>query len=157
MHQRVMIGPTADAVEPGLEEFELGVAELAIKFLEQEHGGYLFFQHRSGEKVIGDLDQEIESVLLSHFPAKTDSGAAQVRRVPAVRLDFIFEEPLHARSVLGRAAVFQYAAKLGGDSGGCGLQLRQGLTWPNCLSRKRRPAEVASVVSLCNPLTRRER
>lgn len=83
MHQRVMIRPTTDAVEPGLEEFELGVAELSIEFLQQEHCGYLFFQHRAREKTIGDLDQEIEPVIFSHFAAKTDSGAAQVWRVPA--------------------------------------------------------------------------
>jgi len=76
MHQRVMIGPAADAIEPGLEEFELGVTKLAVKLLQQEHGGYLFFQHRAGEKAIGDLDQKIESVLFSHLPTKTDSGAA---------------------------------------------------------------------------------
>src|SRR5271170_5204340 len=124
MHQRVMIRPTADAVEPSLEEFELGVAELAIEFLQQEHGDYLFVQHRAQEKAIGDLDQKIEPALFSHFPAKTDSGAAQIWRVPAVRFDFIFEEPLHARGMLGRAAVFQYAANVSGDSGGRGLELR---------------------------------
>src|SRR5271170_1992133 len=117
MHQRVMIGPAADAVEPALEQFELGVAELAIKFLEQKHGDYLFFQHQAGEKAIGDLDQEIEPVLFSHLPAKTDSGAAQVCRVPAVRLDFIFEEPLRACGMLGGATVFQKAADLGSDGG----------------------------------------
>jgi hypothetical protein len=68
MHQRVMIGPTADAVEPGLEELEFGIAKLAVEFLEQEHGGYLFFQHRAGEKAIGDLDQKIESVLFFSPP-----------------------------------------------------------------------------------------
>ena len=157
MHQCVMIGPTTDAVEPGLEEFELAVAELAVEFLQQEHGGYLFFQHRAREKLIGDLDQEIESVFFSHLAAKTYSGAAQVRRIPAVRFDFIFEEPLHAGSVLCGAAVVQDAAKLSGDSGGCGPELRQGLTSSNFLSKKRRPAEAASVFTLVICFTRRER
>lgn len=156
MHQCVMIGPTADAVEPGLEKFELSVAELPVEFFQQEHSGYLFFQNRAREKLIGDRDQEIESVLFSHFPAKTDSGAAQVRCVPAVRLDFIFEEPLHIGSVLCGAAVFQDAAKLSGDSGGCGPELRQGLTSSNFLREKRRPAEAASVVARSNQLTPRE-
>ncbi len=84
MHERVVIGPTADAVEPGLEQLELGVAKLAVEFLQQEHGGYLFFQHRAGEKTIGNLDQEIESVFFPYFPARTDGSAAQVCRIPSV-------------------------------------------------------------------------
>jgi hypothetical protein len=30
MHQRIVVRPTADAVEPGLEQLEFAIAELAI-------------------------------------------------------------------------------------------------------------------------------
>ena len=45
MHQSIVISPTADAVEPGFEPLELGVAKFGVEFLQQEHGDYLFFQH----------------------------------------------------------------------------------------------------------------
>ena len=75
---------------------------------------------------IGDLDQEIESVLFPYLSAKTDGDAAQVRRVPAMRLDFIFEEPRHSGCMFSGAAVFQDGAKLSGDDGGRGLRLSHG-------------------------------
>lgn len=106
MHQSVVIGPTADAVEPGLEPLKLRVAELAVEFLQQKHGGHFLYQYRAGKKMIGDLDQEVEPLFLPYFPSKTDSGAAQVSGIPASRFGFIFEEPLHAHSMLGGAAAF---------------------------------------------------
>ena len=121
MHQSVMIGPTADAVKPCLEPLEVGIAKLAIEFLQQEHGGYLFFQHGAREKTIGNLDQEIEPVFFPYFPTRADSGTAQVCRIPAMRFNLIFEEPSNARGVFGRTSVFERAANLGGHGCRCGL------------------------------------
>jgi len=55
MHQPVMIGPTADAAEPGFEQLEFAVAKLSLEFLQQKDGGNFFFQHRAGKKLIGNL------------------------------------------------------------------------------------------------------
>src|SRR5580692_1443673 len=123
MYEGVVISPTADEVEPVLEESELGVAKLAVEFLQQEYGDYLFFQHGAGEKTIGNLDQEIEPAFFPYFSAKTDGGTAQVCRIPAVRFDLVFEEPLHAGGVLGGTAVFERASNVGGDDGGRGFAL----------------------------------
>ena len=127
MHQRIMIGPTADPVEPGLKQFEFAVAKLAIQFLQQEHGGNFFFEHRAGEKLIGNLNQKIEPLFFSHFPPETHGCTPQVRRIPSVRFDFVFEKPLHTRGMHGRTAVSQCTADLGGDEGRGGLGLRHGL------------------------------
>src|SRR3984957_19378282 len=116
-----MVGPTADSVEPRLEQFELVVPELGIEFLQEERGGYFFFQHRSGKKLIGNVHEEIESELFSNLPPETSRRPAQVGGVPAMRLDLIFEEPLHAGGVLGRSAVFQRLADLRGDLCGSGV------------------------------------
>lgn len=51
-----MVRPTADPVEPRFEQLEFAVAELAIEFLKEENGNNFFFQHRAGEKLIGNSD-----------------------------------------------------------------------------------------------------
>ena len=65
--------------------------------------------------MIGNVNQKIEPVFFSYFATKTHGGAAQIGRIPAVRFDFIFEEPLHTRGVFGGATVFQRVANLGGN------------------------------------------
>src|SRR3984957_13538104 len=110
-----MIRPTDDAVEPRFKSLKFAVAKLEVEFFQQEHGGHFFFQHRATEKMISDLDQEVEPVFLSYFPPKTEGGAAQIRRVPSVRFNFVLEEPLHARGMLCSAALFQRTANPRGD------------------------------------------
>ncbi len=53
MHQPVVIGPTANPIEPGLEQFEFAVAEVSVEFLQQKDGGNFFFKNRAGKKLIG--------------------------------------------------------------------------------------------------------
>jgi len=64
--------------------------------------------------MVGNLDQEVETPLSLYFPPNTDSGASQVRRIPSMRLDFIFEEPLHPGCMFGRSAGFERAADVFG-------------------------------------------
>jgi hypothetical protein len=59
-----MIGPTADAVEPRLENPEFAIAKLRVHLLQQEHGGNFFFQHRAREKLIGYIHQKPEIMIL---------------------------------------------------------------------------------------------
>ena len=91
MHESVVIGPTADAVEPGLEQLEFAVAKLTIESLQQEHGGNFFFEDGAGEKIVGCLDQKVETVFFPHFAPETNARAAQVRCIPSVGFDFILK------------------------------------------------------------------
>lgn len=110
-----MVGPTADAFEPGLKQFELVVAELGIEPLQQEHSGDFLFQHGPGKKFVRNLYNEIESELFPNLAPETSRCPAQVGRVPAVRFDLILEEPLHTCGMLGRSAVFQRLPNLSGE------------------------------------------
>ena len=76
MDQPIVIGPTADAVEPGLEQLKLAVAEFGVEFLQQEDGGNFFFQHSAGKKVISYLDEKVEPVFFPYRAAKTDGRVA---------------------------------------------------------------------------------
>jgi hypothetical protein len=45
MHERIVVRPTADAFEPGLEQIEFAIPELAIEIFEKKYGYDFFFQH----------------------------------------------------------------------------------------------------------------
>ena len=66
MHQRIVIGPTADAVEPALKECELTIPALVSQIFKQEDRGHLFFQHGTGKELIRNLNQKIEIVFLQN-------------------------------------------------------------------------------------------
>ena len=78
MHQCIVIGPTADAVEPGLEHLELAVAEFGVELLQHKDGSNFFFKHRAGEKMVGDLDQKVEPAFLLHFATEADGRGASL-------------------------------------------------------------------------------
>ena len=61
VHQAVVIGPTADAVEPRLEHAKLAVAKLRVHVFEQKHGGNFFFEHGAGEEFVGDFTRKSRS------------------------------------------------------------------------------------------------
>ena len=100
MHQRIVIDPTRDAVQPTHEHLKLSIAKLRLHPLEQKHGGYFFFEHRPAEKLIGYFHQKIEVALPQNLAAAAPHGPPQISRIPAVRLDFFFEKPLHPGSML---------------------------------------------------------
>jgi hypothetical protein len=118
MDQAVVVSPTADAVEPRLEQLEFAVAKPTVEFFQQEHGSKPLFEHRSGKEVAGYLDEKVEPVFSPHFVPEMNRGAAQVRCMPSVRLDYILEKPPHTRGVLVGAGAFQCAADLGGHGSG---------------------------------------
>ena len=115
MRQRIVIGPTADSVQPRPEQLELAVAKLAFEFLQQEHCCNLLFQHSPPEKLIRNSHQKIESRLFKDFPPKLFRRPPQIGRIPSMRLDFPLEEPLHARRVRGRSSIFQEKPDLRGS------------------------------------------
>jgi hypothetical protein len=76
MHECIVICPTADAVEPGFELLELGVTKFGVEFLQKKNGGNFFFEHRTGKKTVGNLDQEVEPAFFFQFAPKADGRAA---------------------------------------------------------------------------------
>jgi len=72
-----MIRPTADAPNQDSNSLYHGHQNSGIEFLEQEYGGDFLLQHRAQKKLIRNLKQKIESVLLLNLPPKTDGSAAQ--------------------------------------------------------------------------------
>src|SRR5208337_3356187 len=65
MRQRVVIGPTGDAVEPGGKEpeFVFAIAKMLGLILKQENRHHFFFENAAGEKIVRDLDHEIQPPL----------------------------------------------------------------------------------------------
>ncbi len=63
-------------------------------------------------------------MLAQNLVAALPDCAPQCSRVPAVRFDLFFEEPLYAGGMLGRAAGFERAAYLCGDCGWGALRVR---------------------------------
>jgi hypothetical protein len=57
--------------------------------------------------LIPNLNHRIESVLYLNLPPKPDGSAAQIRRAPAMRFNFLWAEPLRTLRVLGRATLLQ--------------------------------------------------
>ncbi len=86
-----MIRPTADAAQPRLKQLVFPVTKLGIEFLEQKYGSDFFLPHRAEKKLIRNLHQKIESMLFLNLPPKTDGSAAQIRRGPAMRFNFLLK------------------------------------------------------------------
>jgi hypothetical protein len=57
-----------------------------VPVFEPEYGGGFYLQHRAEKKLICNLNHKIESVLDLNLPPKPDGSAAQIRRVPAMRI-----------------------------------------------------------------------
>jgi hypothetical protein len=92
-----MIGPGADAIQPGFEQLELGLAEFADDALQHEHREYFFLQHIAVEKLIGNLDKVMEIPLRKSGPSKAHGNLAQLAGIPAAR----GAVPQHATDVFG--------------------------------------------------------
>ena len=63
VHQAIVICPAADSTEPFLQQAELAVSKLRVQIFEQQNGGRLFFEHPSGEQLVGHTHQKIQTVL----------------------------------------------------------------------------------------------
>src|SRR6266481_2322876 len=62
--------------------------------------------------MVGNLKQKLKIGLLQNLTSPTNRCPAQIGGAPAVRLDFLLEEPLHADRTLRGAASLQRAADL---------------------------------------------
>jgi hypothetical protein len=58
MHEPVVVCPTADPVEPGLEQPEFGVPKLSGNSLQQEDAEDFFFQHMAAKQIICPLTRK---------------------------------------------------------------------------------------------------
>lgn len=67
MYQRIVVGPTADASEPGFKHPKLGSPKLRSELIEEKDSKNLLFENMAAEELIGDFQQEIKSKLLSDF------------------------------------------------------------------------------------------
>ena len=88
------------------------VPKLRVELFQQKHGSNFFFQHRSREEPVCNLQQKVEPILFPNLAPEAARRPPKIGCVPAMRLDFFLEKPLHARGMLGRAAIFQCAANL---------------------------------------------
>jgi hypothetical protein len=113
-----VVCPSRDAVEPAFKQLELGIGKAVRQSLQQENAKDFFFEKVSAKKLIADCDEKFKIALGYNLPAKLHRGFAQSTRVPAARLDFFLEKPLHLSRVLWRSAFKQQAADFGG--GGLG-------------------------------------
>jgi len=109
-----MVSPTADAGNPRFKKIEVAGVELAREILEQENPENLLFENTPGEQLIGDLNQEFESMLIEDLAPRFACQGPKVIRVPAVGFDVFFEEPLHASCVLWGAAALELGSNLAG-------------------------------------------
>ncbi len=119
MRQRVVIGPIGDAVEPGGKKPKFLVAKILRLLFEQENSHHLFFKNPAGEKLVGDLHQEIHSPFAGDAAPEPHCKFSQFGRVPAARLYFFFEKALHVFRVRRRPAILQHAPDVVGDVVGC--------------------------------------
>ena len=55
MHQRIVVSPGGDAIEPAFEKLEVVAAKLFRHAFEQQYGEGLLFQHFAAKKLVGDL------------------------------------------------------------------------------------------------------
>lgn len=77
MDQSVVVGPSADAVDPRFEAQEVTLVHLVREILQQEHSKYFLFQHAAGEQPVCDEDEEFEIVLLQEFSSAVAGEGAQ--------------------------------------------------------------------------------
>src|SRR5208282_6805145 len=92
MRQCVVIGPTADAIEPRSEELKFLVAEVVGLFFEKENRHDLFFKNATREKMIGNLQQEIHPSFAHDAAPETHRKFSQLGRIPAMRPYFFLEK-----------------------------------------------------------------
>src|ERR1700733_8176530 len=83
--------------------------------------------------MICDFNQKIEPTIFFQLAAKAHAGAAQVRGVPSVRFNFVFEKPLHAGGVFRRSALSQGATHLRRNIRRCACDPRQGWRPADCV------------------------
>ena len=95
MNQSIVIRPASNARQPRFEHGEILLVEIASRFLEQEHCKDFFFKRATAEKLVGYLYQEVEADFFLNGSPVVDGQPPQVSRVPAVRFNFVFEEPFH--------------------------------------------------------------
>jgi hypothetical protein len=110
-----MVGPAGDAVEPGLEETELGVPELIRHLFQHKDSKHFFLENAASKKLVSDLDEEGKALFLNNRAPEADGNPAQLGRVPAPRFDFFFEKPLDALGVRRGATIFENTADVIGD------------------------------------------
>ena len=101
-----MIGPTADPVQPRFKHLKLAVIALRVQRFEQKHSGNLFLEYGTREQLVRHFGQKRKVVLAQNLTPASPNRSSQCSRVPPVRLDLFFEEPLHSRRVLRRPAIF---------------------------------------------------
>ena len=110
MHQRIVVGPAGDTVKPGFKQRKLIISKTAGRLFQQKHSDNFFLQHSASEESIGDAHEEGKAGFFQNGARISTSQPPQVRRIPAMRFDFFFEEPLHACRVLGGSVTAQNAA-----------------------------------------------
>src|SRR5690242_12939659 len=127
-----MVGPTANAVDPGFKHIEVAVVKLVCEVLKKEDSQNLFFQNSASEQLVGNLNEELETLFLEDFGAHFAGEAPQCCRIPAVRFNVLFEKPLHTFCVLGGASAFEGGTEICGDFARCGSHgLKQ--NWSSCV------------------------
>jgi len=72
VHQRIVVGPAANTVDPAFEELELGLAEVADDSLQHGHGEDFLFEDLAAEELVGNLHQEVLTILGKNGAAETD-------------------------------------------------------------------------------------
>ena len=55
VHQRIVVGPTPDAPQPGFEKLELLIIEFAGQSFQKEHSKVLFIEHLARKKLVGNF------------------------------------------------------------------------------------------------------
>ena len=102
MHEPIMIGPTADAVRARLSNsLNSRSPQLSVRFSSKKTPAIFSSSTRAGEELIRDLHQKLEIVLPQNFFPAAPYRSPQGGRIPAMRFDFVFEEPLNAGRMLG--------------------------------------------------------
>src|SRR5208283_3020316 len=129
MDQRVVIGPTRDAVEPGGEEQKFIVAKILRLFLEQENSHHLFFKNAAREKLVGDLHYEIHSPFASDAAPEAHRKFPKLGCVPAARLYYFLEKILDVFRVRRRPAILQHAPDVVGNVVGSDFAFGHVLLW----------------------------
>ena len=82
MHQPVMIGPTADPIEPQFKHPKFAVAALRVQCFEQENARGLLLQYRARKQLIRHLGQKSKIVLAQNLAPASSNGPPQRRRIP---------------------------------------------------------------------------
>src|SRR5581483_4153611 len=103
MHQSVMVRPAGDAIQPGFEQRKLGIVKIESQILQLQHCADFFLEYAAAEKAICDFNKEWKSLVLQHRAPAAAGKPPQVAGIPAMRFDFLLEEPLHPGCVFSRA------------------------------------------------------